>query len=84
MLVHLNNLLQYLENSRRLEDQTGIANALSNLGVLSKMLALHAYQTALKNGQNKPDARDVLHVHLQRAVSYFEQHLGVVEELEDL
>lgn len=75
--------LQYLENSQQLQDQASVANALSNLGLLSKTLALHAYQAAMRDNQ-KAQAKETLHVHLRRAITYLEQHLEIVEELGDL
>lgn len=77
-------VIQYLENSQRLQDQKGISGALSNLGLLSKTIGLQCYQEAVRNKTDKSQARKGLNEHLQRAVTYLEQHLVIVEELEDL
>lgn len=77
-------VIQYLENSQRLQDQKGISGALSNLGLLSKTIGLQCYREAVRNKTDKSQARKALNEHLQRAVTYLEQHLVIVEELEDL
>ena len=62
-----------------------ISGALSNLGLLSKTLGLHAYREIMKdNSTQKLQAREALNCHLRRAVTYLEQHLEIVEELGDL
>lgn len=62
-----------------------ISGALSNLGLLSKTLGLHAYREIMKdNSTQKLQAREALNSHLRRAVTYLEQHLEIVEELGDL
>ena len=81
------SLTQYLKNSQRLQDQHGVSDALSNLGVLTKMMGLQGYQERVKSvrrDEEKTEARDVLTRCLQRAVSYLEHHLGIEEELNDL
>lgn len=74
--------IQYLEVSRLLNNETGIASACSNLGVLSKTVAmkeLEAMETAPSDL-----LLDEIRAHLYRAISYFEEHLTVVEQFEDL
>ena len=74
--------IQYLELSRLLNNETGIASACSNLGVLSKTVAmkeLEAMETAPSDL-----LLDEIRAHLYRAISYFEEHLSIVEQFGDL
>lgn len=73
--------LQYLENSRVLQDNMGVAKALSNLGVLSKTLAARAYEAATNDDNLSKENADA---NLKRAITYFEQHLEIVEQYGDL
>lgn len=75
--------LQYLENSQQLKDDTSTASAYSNLGMLSKILAVRSYQSAMKEG-DKARARESLRTNLRRSIAYFEHHLEIVEEYGDL
>ena len=75
--------LQYMENSKMLQDEVSVASACSNLGMLSKTLATRSYQSAVREG-DKTRAQENLTNNLQRAISYFEQHLEVVEGCADL
>ena len=75
--------LQYMENSKMLQDDLGVASACSNLGLLSKTLAIRSYQSAMREG-DRDGAQENLKTHLQRAIDYFEQHLGIVERCADM
>ena len=75
--------LQFLENSRLLEDEMSVASAYSNLGMLSKALAEHSYQSAVKEG-DKGRAVEALNTNMRRAITYFEHHLEIVEGFGDL
>ena len=72
--------LQYLENCHLLQDDKGVTVAYNNLGLLSKILATEGYTTGMKEG-NSAKAEEMLKSHLKRAVTYFEQHLGLEEQL---
>ena len=82
--------LQYLEDCCRLGDQNGMSVALSNLGVLTKMVGLQVYQERLRKervgtqGQKKKVAKKALTGNLKKAVKYLEQHLGIEEEMNNL
>ena len=75
--------LQYLENSQVLQDSPNIVRAYSNLGMLSKTLAIHGYQLGVREG-DRARAQEVLKGHLRRAITYFEHHLEIIEHLGDL
>ncbi len=75
--------IQYLENSKLLHDDVGVAAACSNLGTVSKLLATKSYRAALKEGLRE-QARESLRTNLYRAVAYFEQHLDIMEHYGDL
>lgn len=75
--------LQYMENSKTLQDDVSVASACSNLGMLSKTLAIRSYRSAVREG-DKARAQENLKSNLQRAITYFEQHLEVVEGCADL
>ena len=74
--------LQYLENSQLLQDEPNIASAYSNLGMLSKVLAIHSFQSAVKEDAegDRTQAHEILKTHLSRAITYFEHHLEIVEQ----
>ena len=71
--------LQYLENCHLLQDDKGISVAYNNLGLLSKFLATESYVTGMKE-EARVRAEEMLKSNLNRAVSYFEQHLGLEEQ----
>ncbi len=75
--------VQYLDNSKLLQDDTGVAAACSNLGTLSRLLASHGYQAALREGREEL-ARESRQTNLYRAIAYFEQHLTIMEQYGDL
>ena len=75
--------LQYLENCHLLQDDKGISVAYNNLGLLSKILATESYVAAMKEG-NMSKANDMLKSNLKRAVTYFEQHLSLEEQFENV
>ena len=74
--------LQYLENSQLLQDEPNIASAYSNLGMLSKMLAVRSFQSAVREEREggRAPAQEVLKTHMSRAITYFEHHLEIVEQ----
>lgn len=71
--------LQYLENCHLLQDDKGISVAYNNLGLLSKILATESYAAGMKEGA-RLRAEEVMKSNLNRAVTYFEQHLGLEEQ----
>lgn len=71
------SFLQYLRNSRSLQDECGIETACSNLGLLSKTLALKNYREAMERGEAEV-ALTTLTSCLRRAIIFFKQHLEVV------
>lgn len=75
--------IQYLENSKLLHDDVGVAAACSNLGTLSKLLATQSYRASLKEGLRE-QAGESLRTNLYRAVAYFEQHIDIMEHYGDL
>ena len=79
---------QYMENSYRLQDWLSVSEALNDLGVLSKTLALRIKKETVKkqsnHGCSKQQARKAVNSHLRRAIDYLEQHLLIEEELCDL
>ena len=78
---------QYLENSRILRDDMGGSYACSNLGVLEKTMALQQYRKLDKGYLSEEDneqAMEEFKAHLRKAISYFEQHLEIVERAVDL
>ena len=72
--------LQYLENSQLLQDEPNIASAYSNLGMLSRVLAVRSFQSAVKEETEGGRAQEVLKTHMSRAITYFEHHLEIVEQ----
>ena len=80
--------LQYLENSKILQDDLSIAYACSNLGVLAKCMAINEYSKA--DGSNRAEKLKNKKVNLKfkdlvcKAIYYFEQHLEIVERYCDL
>ena len=74
--------IQYLDISRLLNNETGIASACSNLGVLAKTVAVKDLETM----ETAPSdlLLDEIRAHLYRAISYFEEHLSIVEQFGDL
>lgn len=79
--------LQYLENSRVLRDDMDVSYACSNLGVLEKTMALQQYHS-LERGYNSEEHKEQtvekFKSHLRKSISYFEQHLEIVERIADL
>lgn len=73
--------LEYLEVSRTLGNETGVASACSNLGVLSKTVALKDLETMQANPSDS--LLEVIRAHLFRGISYFEEHLSIVERYGD-
>ena len=71
--------LQYLENCHLLQDDKGVSVAYNNLGLLSKILATDGYVAGMKE-ENAQKADEMLKSNLKRAVTYFEQHLGLEEQ----
>lgn len=83
--------LQYLKNCKSLHDEWGVQAACSNLGILSKMLALKNYRAAVKRdggeregGEDGMSARARLNSGLLKAIIFFKQHLEVVLDYGDL
>ena len=80
--------VQYLDNSRVLQDEMGTAYACSNLGVLAKTMALQEYQKMEGDDRNTKSKNNTgmqkFKEHLDKAISYFEQHLEIVERHSDL
>ena len=74
--------LEYLEASRTLGNETGVASACSNLGVLSKTIALKELE--VMQATPSDTLLDEIRGHLFRAISYFEEHLSIVESYGDL
>ena len=80
--------VQYLDNSKIIQDEMGIAYACSNLGVLAKQVGVQEYL----RGENDPrisaeEKRELIERfkdHVRKAISYFEQHLEIVERKSDL
>lgn len=76
--------LQYLENSKILQDTMSVSFAFSNLGVLEKTMALQSYKS-IELGHNDSEAQlGMFNSHMRKAISYFEQHLEIVERNIDL
>lgn len=74
--------IQYLDISRLLNNETGIASACSNLGVLSKTVAVKELEVMETTPSDL--LLDEIRGHLYRAISYFEEHLSIVEQFGDL
>lgn len=80
--------VQYLENSKILQDDMGIAYASSNLGVLAKLMGIQEY-LRVEDGrriteEEKKKVMERFKDHIRKAISYFEQHLEIVERNSDL
>ena len=78
---------QYLDNSRILRDDMGVSYACSNLGVLEKTMALQKYRSLERGYHSEEDKEQTMEdfkAHLRKAISYFEQHLEIVERAADL
>ncbi len=81
--------VQYLDNSRVLMDEMGIAYACSNLGVLTKQIAIEEYKKIDGTNRNSKlekskEGMDAFKDNVQKAISYFEQHLEIVEKQSDM
>ena len=80
--------VQYLENSKILQDEMSIAYAFSNLGVLAKSMAIQEYyKTEGQDRNEKLKNKKMIEKfkeHLRKAIYYFEQHLEIVERHSDL
>ena len=79
--------LQYLENARILRDEMDVSYACSNLGVLEKTMGMHQYRSldqGVHTAQEKEQIIEEFKSHLRKAISYFEQHLEIVERTADL
>lgn len=80
--------IQYLSNSRVLMDEMGVAYASSNLGVLAKVIAEEEYRK-LPGEDRESKARNKTGMesftnHVKKAITYFEEHLEIVERRSDL
>ncbi len=80
--------VQYLDNSGILMDEMGVAYACSNLGVLFKMIAQEEYRKIegddrASKAKNK-EGMQVFVDYVQKAITYFEQHLEIVERQSDM
>lgn len=80
--------IQYLSNSRVLMDEMGVAYASSNLGVLSKVIAEEEYRK-LPGEDRESKAKNTAGMesftsHVKKAITYFEEHLEIVERISDL
>ncbi len=75
--------IQFLGGAQALQDHILVARAYGNLGMLSKMLAIHRYREHMKE-PDQAGAKKALEGHLKQAIQYFEHHLEVVEHHEDL
>ena len=80
--------IQYLDNSKILQDEMGIAYACSNLGVLAKLMGIHEYLRVegdpRVSEEDKKEMMERFKDHIKKAISYFEQHLEIVERKSDL
>ena len=80
--------VQYLENSKILQDEMSIAYAFSNLGVLAKSMAIQEYyKTEGQDHNEKLKNKKMIEKfkeQLRKAIYYFEQHLEIVERHSDL
>ena len=76
-----NCFLQHLDNSQIMKNKVAMASAYNNLGVLAKLLGKkgtdHAYRTGNMAAVNSVTSQ------LHRAISYFAEHLLLVEQLYD-
>ena len=80
--------VQYLKNCKFLRDDWGVQAACSNLGVLSKLAAVRAFELAQSCGQMDEEgdmsARAKLNSGLLKAIIFFKQHLEIVLDYEDM
>ena len=76
-----NCFLQHLDNSQMLKNKIAMASAYNNLGVLTKLLGKKGIDRAYRTG-NLGTVNSVTS-QLHRAMSYFAEHLLLVEQLQD-
>lgn len=76
-----NCFLQHLDNSQIMNSKVAMASAYNNLGVLAKVLGKKGIERAYRTG-NMTDMNTVAS-QLHRAISYFAEHLLLVEQLYD-
>ena len=76
-----NCFLQYLDNSQISRNTVAMASAYNNLGVLCKLLGKKGIDRAYHTGSMS--TMDPVMSRLHRAISYFGEHLMIVEELCD-
>ena len=76
-----NCFLQHLDNSQILKNKVAMASAYNNLGVLSKLLGKKGIDRAYRTGNMA--AVNSVTSQLHRAISYFAEHLLLVEQLHD-
>jgi len=80
--------VQYLKNCKFLRDDWGVQAACSNLGVLSKLAAVRAFDTAGScsemDKEGELSARAKLNSGLLKAIIFFKQHLEIVLDYDDV
>ena len=76
-----NCFLQHLDNSQILKNKVAMASAYNNLGVLTKLLGKKGIDRAYRTG-NLATMNSVTS-QLHRTISYFAEHLLLVEQLHD-
>lgn len=83
---------QYLQNCKTLRDDWGVQAACSNLGVLSKLAATKAYETAQNSSSDgrrerggvETSTRANLNSGILKAIIFFKQHLEIVSDYGDV
>ena len=76
-----NCFLQHLDNSQIMKNKVALASAYNNLGVLAKLLGKKGIERAYRTGNTTTMSSVTSQLH--RAISYFAEHLLLVEELHD-
>ena len=76
-----NCFLQHLDNSQIMRNKVAMASAYNNLGVLTKLLGKRGMERAHRTGNTT--TMNSVASQLHRAISYFAEHLMLVEQLHD-
>ena len=76
-----NCFLQHLDNSRISANKMAMASAYNNLGILVKMLGKKGLQRVQQTGNMV--GMEIVTSRLRKAISYFSEHLFLVEQLYD-